>query len=77
MSIRIVPAILTAALSVALNFLPALAQQPQRPQPPRSVRLYVLDCGRITPANADAFAEFMLGPAAEMVPKFASYFTRS
>ena len=29
------------------------------------------------PANADAFTEFMLGPAAEMVPRFASYLTRS
>ena len=55
MSIRIVPAVLAAALSVALNFPPAFAQQPQRPQPPQSLRLYVLDCGRITPANADAY----------------------
>ena len=55
MSIRIVPAILAAALSVALNFPSANAQQPQRPQPPQSLRLYVLDCGRITPANADAY----------------------
>jgi glyoxylase-like metal-dependent hydrolase (beta-lactamase superfamily II) len=55
MSIRIVAAISAAALSVALNFPRANAQQPQRPQPPRSLRLYVLDCGRITPANADAY----------------------
>jgi len=55
MSIRIVTAVLAAALCVALNFPPAFAQQPQRPQPPQSLRLYVLDCGRITPANVDAY----------------------
>jgi glyoxylase-like metal-dependent hydrolase (beta-lactamase superfamily II) len=53
MSIRIVPAVLAAALSVAFGFPPANAQQ--GPQPPQSLRLYVLDCGRITPANTDAY----------------------
>ena len=52
MSIRIVPAILAAAVSVAFSFSPANAQQPQ---PPQSLRLYVLDCGIITPANVDAY----------------------
>src|SRR5580698_9461199 len=51
-SIRIVPAILAAAVSVAFGFPPANAQQPQ---PPQSLRLYVLDCGIITPANVDAY----------------------
>src|SRR5690349_7868480 len=51
-SIRIVPAILAAAMSVIAGFTPANAQQPQSPQ---SLRLYVLDCGIITPANADAY----------------------
>ena len=55
MSIRIVPAVLAAAVSVAFGFLPANAQQPQGPQPPQSLRLYVLDCGKITPANVDAY----------------------
>jgi N-acyl homoserine lactone hydrolase len=55
MSIRIVPAILAAAVSVAFGFLPANAQQPQRPQSPQSLRLYVLDCGKITPASLDAY----------------------
>ena len=55
MSIRIVPAVLAAALLVALGLAAANAQQPQRPQPPQSLRLYVLDCGRITPANVDAY----------------------
>jgi N-acyl homoserine lactone hydrolase len=55
MSIRIVPAILAAAVSVALGFPLANAQQPQKPQPPQSLRLYVLDCGIITPANVDNY----------------------
>jgi glyoxylase-like metal-dependent hydrolase (beta-lactamase superfamily II) len=52
MSIRIVPAILAATISVAFGFLPANAQQPQ---PPQSLRLYVLDCGIITPPNVDNY----------------------
>ena len=52
---RIVPAILAAALSVAFGFPPANAQQPQKPQPPQSLRLYVLDCGIITPPNVDNY----------------------
>ena len=51
MSIRIVPAIVAAAVSVAFGFPPASAQQPAKPQPPQSLRLHVLDCGKITPAN--------------------------
>jgi hypothetical protein len=52
MSIRIVSAILAAAVSVASDFAPANAQQPQ---PPQSLRLYVLDCGIITPPNVDNY----------------------
>src|SRR5262245_40316549 len=55
MSIRIVSAILVAAVSVAFGFTLAGAQQPQRPQPPQSLRLYVLDCGVITPPNVDNY----------------------
>src|SRR5882762_1892216 len=55
MSIRIVPAILAAAAFVAFAFPPASAQQPRSPQPPQSLRLYVLDCGIITPANVDNY----------------------
>src|SRR5438477_12379156 len=55
MSNRIVPAILAAAVSVVFGFPPANAQQPQKPQPPQSLRLYVLDCGIITPPNVDAY----------------------
>jgi hypothetical protein len=47
MSIRTVPAILAAAMLVAISF-PANAQQ--KPQPPQSLRLYVLDCGPTTTA---------------------------
>jgi glyoxylase-like metal-dependent hydrolase (beta-lactamase superfamily II) len=52
MSIRMVPAILAAAVFAAFGSPPANAQQPQ---PPQSLRLYVLDCGKITPANVDAY----------------------
>jgi N-acyl homoserine lactone hydrolase len=52
MSIRTVPYILAAAVSVALGFTPAIAQQTQ---PPQSPRLYVLDCGIITPPNVDNY----------------------
>ncbi len=55
MSIRIVFVMLVAAVSMAFGFMPANVQQPQRAQPPQSLRLYVLDCGKITPANADAY----------------------
>src|SRR5215203_7529903 len=53
MSIRTMPAILAAAVSVAFGSLPANAQQ--TPQPPQSPRLYVLDCGIITPPNVDNY----------------------
>lgn len=53
MSIRIVPAILAAAVFMACGLPPANAQQ--QPQPPQSLRLYVLDCGDITPANVDNY----------------------
>jgi N-acyl homoserine lactone hydrolase len=55
MSIRIVPAIVATAVSVVFALPPANAQQPQTSQRPQSLRLYVLDCGKITPPNADAF----------------------
>jgi hypothetical protein len=53
MSIRTVPYILAAALSVSVGFPPANAQQ--KPQPPQSLRLYVLDCGKITPATVENY----------------------
>jgi N-acyl homoserine lactone hydrolase len=50
MSMRIVPAILAA---MAFSFPSANAQQ--KPQPPQSLRLYVLDCGKITPATVENY----------------------
>jgi N-acyl homoserine lactone hydrolase len=55
MSLRIVPAIMAAAVSVSFAIPHANAQQPQPAQPPSSLRLYVLDCGIITPPNVDAY----------------------
>ena len=52
MRIRMIPAIVVAAVFVAFAFAPANAQQPPRPP---SLRLYVLDCGIITPANVDNY----------------------
>jgi N-acyl homoserine lactone hydrolase len=51
MSIRITHAILAA---MAISFTPADAQ-PTKPQPPQALRLYVLDCGIITPPNVDNY----------------------
>jgi N-acyl homoserine lactone hydrolase len=50
MSLRIVPAILAV---LALGFPSANAQP--KPQPPQSLRLYVLDCGKITPATTENY----------------------
>jgi N-acyl homoserine lactone hydrolase len=44
---------LTAAVFVALGLPSANAQQ--KPQPPQSLRLYVLDCGKITPASVEQY----------------------
>jgi N-acyl homoserine lactone hydrolase len=51
MSIRIASAIL-AAVVISLA---SAETQPAKPQPPQSLRLYVLDCGVITPPNVDNF----------------------
>src|SRR5436190_17178782 len=53
MSVRTVPCILAAAVFMALGFSAANAQQ--KPQPPQSLRLYVVDCGIITPPNVDNY----------------------
>lgn len=54
MSIRVGLAMLAAALSMGFGFPAADAQEAQKTQPP-SLRLYVFDCGIITPANVDAY----------------------
>jgi N-acyl homoserine lactone hydrolase len=53
MSIRTMPYILAAVVFVAFGFPPTNAQQ--KPHPPQSLRLYVLDCGIITPPNVDNY----------------------
>jgi N-acyl homoserine lactone hydrolase len=53
MSVRTMPCILAAAVFTAFGVPAANAQQ--KPQPPQSLRLYVLDCGIITPANVDNY----------------------
>jgi N-acyl homoserine lactone hydrolase len=53
MSTRIATAILAAAVAFGLSA--ANAQQPNAQQPPQSLRLYVLDCGRITPATTENY----------------------
>jgi glyoxylase-like metal-dependent hydrolase (beta-lactamase superfamily II) len=47
------PVILAAAVSMAFGSPAANAQQ--KPQPPQSLRLYVLDCGKITPATVENY----------------------
>jgi glyoxylase-like metal-dependent hydrolase (beta-lactamase superfamily II) len=46
---------LATAVSLAFALPAANAQQAQKQQPPQSLRLYVLDCGIITPPNVDAY----------------------
>ena len=52
MSLRVLPAIVAATVSLTLNVFSAHAQQAL---PPQSPRLYVLDCGIITPPNVDNY----------------------
>ena len=53
MPIRTMPAILATAMLIALGFPSANAQP--KAQPPQALRLYVLDCGIITPPNVDNY----------------------
>jgi hypothetical protein len=59
MSIRTVPAILAAAMFAALGS--PLADAQQKTQPPQSLRLYVLDCGIITPPNVGLWPQVERG----------------
>src|SRR5262249_54973707 len=54
MSIRTMPSMLAAAAMFVVFGLP-LANAQQKAQPPQSLRLYVLDCGIITPPNVDNY----------------------
>jgi len=42
-------------VAAALTAVSATAQQKGRPEPPKSVRLYILDCGKITGVGETAF----------------------
>lgn len=48
-------AVLAAAALTALSVTPFAWAQTKKPAPPRSVRLYVLDCGRIEGVSATGF----------------------
>jgi len=48
---RTMNVVLAAAALIGLAELPSANAQTKKPAPPKSVRLYVLDCGKITVAN--------------------------
>ena len=52
---RILHLVLPAAALAALFALSPSTAQTRRPQPPKSVRLYILDCGKITGVGATNF----------------------
>jgi N-acyl homoserine lactone hydrolase len=54
MLIRNLPCIAAMAALVGLSLPSTNAQPHQKPQPPKSLRLYVLDCGKINVANGDS-----------------------
>ena len=47
-------ALSASAALFALSILPVAPAQSGKPAPPKSLRLYVLDCGKITVANGDS-----------------------
>src|ERR1051326_2447179 len=50
-----ITSVVSAALVLAFLLTPVFdLSQTRKPAPPKSVRLYVLDCGRITVANGDS-----------------------
>jgi len=46
--------VLITAAAIAMAVLPSVSAQTRRPTPPKSLRLYVLDCGKITVANGNS-----------------------
>src|ERR1700688_1065515 len=46
--------LLATATLIGLAGWPSANAQTRKPTPPKSVRLYVLDCGKITVANGDS-----------------------
>jgi N-acyl homoserine lactone hydrolase len=55
MLIRTVHYVLAAAALIGLAAVPSAKGQAKKPAPPKSLRLYVLDCGRIEGVSATAF----------------------
>jgi N-acyl homoserine lactone hydrolase len=51
---RTINHLLIAAAMVGLAALPSARAQTRKPAPPKSLRLYVLDCGKITVANGNS-----------------------
>lgn len=51
---RVMTAAYTGASLLALSVLPSALAQSGKPATPKSLRLYVLDCGKITVANGDS-----------------------
>src|SRR5947209_2469367 len=54
MMFRIVSLVFAGAALAGLCTLPSASAQVRKPSPPKSLRLYVLDCGKITVANGDS-----------------------
>src|SRR5215467_12268428 len=51
---RVIGFVSAAVVLAFLSTLPLGLSQTRKPAPPKSPRLYVLDCGRITVANGDS-----------------------
>src|SRR5215831_16977351 len=54
MNQRVTTFLSAAAALVFVSMVPFGFSQARKPAPPKSLRLYVLDCGRITVANGDS-----------------------
>jgi N-acyl homoserine lactone hydrolase len=54
MNHRITTFLTAAAVLISVSIVPSGFSQTRKATPPKSVRLYVLDCGRITVANGDS-----------------------
>src|ERR1700730_1179982 len=54
MAHRMMNLVLAIAAAIGLAAWPSANAQTRKPAPPESVRLYVLDCGKITVANGDS-----------------------
>src|SRR5664279_121649 len=54
MTHRITNLILATAALIGMTAWPSVQAQTRKPTPPKSLRLYVLDCGKITVANGDS-----------------------